>query len=66
MEHLKDCDFLKRINELNKNSFKIDIGEISGYVDINKYKISFNDGWNIYPDIDFIFCPICGVKLKDK
>jgi hypothetical protein len=66
MEHSKDCDFLKCIIELNKGSFKIGKGEISGYIDISKYKISFDDGWNTYPDIDFIFCPICGTKLKDK
>lgn len=65
MEHLKDCDFKERIKELQQGSWRDGDGEISGYVDIEESRISFSDGWNSFPDIEFKYCPICGVLLSN-
>lgn len=48
MKHLENCDFEKRIKEIEKYSFHID------------------NGYNDIPKIEFIYCPICGVKLKNE
>ena len=62
MEHLKSCNFTQRLKVL-ASPFHVGDGEMSGTIWVEKDKITFSDGWNSYPDIDFIFCPICGVRL---
>ena len=64
MEHLKDCDFQETIKQLQNGSWTSGSGEISGSVDISEECILFSDGWDFFTSIEFIFCPICGVKLK--
>lgn len=65
MQHLTHCDFRQRIEQLQDGSWRDGDGEISGYVNIGEDKISFNDGWNCFPNIEFVFCPICGIKISD-
>lgn len=63
MEHLTGCQFEKIVSAASKGTWVSGTGEISGYIDINYDCISFNDGWNYYQSLDFIYCPCCGVKL---
>jgi len=62
IKHKEGCEFESTIKEIDSVSWKIGEGECSGYLDISVKKISFNDGWNIYPII-FNYCPFCGIKL---
>ena len=41
-------------------------GEFALYVWVQMERVSFSDGWNIYPSIEFNYCPYCGVKRNDS
>lgn len=61
------CDELDTfIKSLDEMYFSIGEGEISGSVELIKssgvWSVSFNDGWNSYPDLKITFCPYCGIK----
>lgn len=61
-EHKIGCNFNQIIKDLQRGSWRDGDGEISGDVDISQERISFSDGWNFFPSIEFIFCPICGCR----
>jgi len=52
--------------EMQGKSFPTGEGEISGSIWIEETHISFDDGWNVYPELRLTFCPFCGKRRIDK
>jgi hypothetical protein len=56
VEHLENCDFVKIIEKLE--NYPASVIDLTG--------ITFLDGDKIYPSLNFIYCPLCGVRLCNE
>jgi hypothetical protein len=63
---MEECckDFQEMLNSYNSEYFRIGSNKIYGCIRITREGVFVDDGWNVYPEIRFNYCPYCGVKLK--
>lgn len=66
MKHKDDCDFEEIIKDVSRCDYSTGSGEIQGSIDVSIERICFSDGYNFYMSLPFIYCPCCGVKLRER
>jgi hypothetical protein len=55
MDHLTNCNFEALIKEI----------DLASGVSASKEEIRISDEWHVIPALPFLYCPCCGIKLRD-
>lgn len=58
MNHLENCDFERRVKIIEKMWSSED-------AELSSLNIYFKDEYKNIPLIPFVYCPCCGVKIRD-